>query len=589
MVNYDKALKPGTVLRGAEYVYRIDRVLGQGTFGITYLAFASVTVEGKLGKMKVDAPFAVKEFFMRDINEREGSEVSLGSKGGLFANYRHKFDREARTLGQLKHDGIVEVVEMFEANGTSYYSMEYCSGGSLDQLISDKGCLTEDEALGYFAQIASALQFMHEHRMLHLDLKPGNVVMRDTGKAVLIDFGLSKQFDKNGVPEESTSIGGGTPGYAPIEQSNYREGGMLPVMMDVYALGATLYKMLSGTCPPVASEVMLGFPEQPLRIRGVSDKTIAAIRRAMEAKPADRYQSVAEFAKALLVGSVGGDEDTVVEPPEPPVPPVPPVPPTPPVPPVDVDDNNDGKHKGGRKKWVLSVAIVAVSIVIGAFVGIMLGWGDDPVDSVATIDYTEEPVQEPVGYTAEEQYNRAVECENNGDYSGAVEWYRLAADRGYAEAQCNLGWCYEKGQGVGQSWTEAARWYRLAADNGEKTAQCNLGWCYENGKGVAKDVYEAVKWYRKSATQGFARAQLNIGLCYHEGRGVATDYSEAAKWLRKAANQGNSLAQAWMGYCYENGHGVAASTSDAVEWYRKAAEQGESFAKDRLDALGYSY
>ena len=128
--------------------------------------------------------------------------------------------------------------------------------------------------------------------MLHLDLKPGNVMLRTDGEAVLIDFGLSKQFNDKDEPESSTTIGGGTPGYAPLEQANYREdSGKLPVTMDIYALGGTLYKMLTGKRPPVASDVLIEFPEQPLRDYKVSNNVITAIRRAMESKPHDRYQS----------------------------------------------------------------------------------------------------------------------------------------------------------------------------------------------------------------------------------------------------------------------------------------------------------
>ena len=239
---------------------------------------------------------------MSDINGREGSSVTTGGSGELFDRYRHKFAREASNLAKLKHRGIVKVIETFEANGTSYYAMEYCGGGSLDALIANRGGLPEGDALRYFRQIAEALSYMHSQRMLHLDLKPGNVMLRTDGEAVLIDFGLSKQFNDKGEPESSTTIGGGTPGYAPIEQANYREdsGGKLPVTMDVYALGGTLYKMLTGERPPVASDVMNNeLPEQPLRDHGVSDDVIAAIHRAMQPKSRDRYQTVAAFAAAL--------------------------------------------------------------------------------------------------------------------------------------------------------------------------------------------------------------------------------------------------------------------------------------------------
>ena len=356
----DKCLRLGTVLHGKKNSYRIERVLGQGTFGITYLAYTTVTVEGDLGKLQTEIQVAVKEFFMSDINGREGSTVTTGGSSELFGKYRHKFAREASNLAKLKHRGIVKVIETFEANGTSYYAMEYCGGGSLDSRIKSRGSLPEEEALRYFAQIAEALQYMHSRRMLHLDLKPGNVMLRN-GEAVLIDFGLSKQFNDNGEPESSTTIGGGTPGYAPIEQANYKEdsGGKLPVAMDIYALGGTLYKMLTGERPPVASDVLMHFPEEPLRAHNVSDSTIAALHHAMQPKPTDRYPTVAAFAAAI------GSEATELQPnPEPDqLPdPVPSQPNPNPVP--------QAEPKAQRRKWLPWVVGVAVAAV--AFVAVML-------------------------------------------------------------------------------------------------------------------------------------------------------------------------------------------------------------------------
>ena len=417
MNKYDKALLPGTVLRGKKNSYRIDRVLGQGTFGITYLAYTTVTVEGDLGKLQGEMQVAIKEFFMSDINGREGSSVTTGGSGELFDRYRHKFAREASNLAKLKHRGIVKVIETFEANGTSYYAMEYCGGGSLDALIANRGGLPEGDALRYFGQIAEALSYMHSQRMLHLDLKPGNVMLRTDGEAVLIDFGLSKQFNDKGEPESSTTIGGGTPGYAPIEQANYREdsGGKLPVTMDVYALGGTLYKMLTGERPPVASDVLIEFPEQPLRDHGVSDNVIAAIRRAMEAKPHDRYQTVAAFAAALDCASEATeaadreDEPEVVLVDDERQPVAEPRPYTPASAPArahqEQQQNEYPEPEQPRRKWLPWVVGVAVAAV--AFVAVMLlQRGDEPQPSIEvpeglitavasdTVSADEQPVQQ---------------------------------------------------------------------------------------------------------------------------------------------------------------------------------------------------
>lgn len=294
------SLSVGFLLQGKSYVYKIEKVLGQGTFGITYLARTRVKLSGALGEIETELRVAVKEFFMKDINGRCDSTVTCSSSGDVYADYRHKFAREATNLSQMKHPHIVKVLELFEANNTYYYSMEYCEGGTLDALIERNHGLEVQAALSYFRQIADALSFMHENRMLHLDLKPSNIMLRGNGEAVLIDFGLSKQYTASGDPESSTRVGSGTPGYAPLEQANYREGKDFPVTMDVYALGATLFKMLSGIRPLEASELLNeGFPVYELQQKGVCDELITCISTAMSPIRKSRYPSVRAFLQAL--------------------------------------------------------------------------------------------------------------------------------------------------------------------------------------------------------------------------------------------------------------------------------------------------
>jgi hypothetical protein len=122
-------------------------------------------------------------------------------------------------------------------------------------------------------------------------------------------------------------------------------------------------------------------------------------------------------------------------------------------------------------------------------------------------------------------------------YEEAAKWMRKAAEKGHGGAQANLGFCYEKGQGVAQDYEEAVKWYRKAAEQGYAWAQVDLGFCYDQGQGVAQDCEEAAKWYRLAAEQGNVAAQFNLGLAYEQGRGLAQDYEEAAKWYRKAAEQ----------------------------------------------------
>ena len=295
-------LPEGYILRGTDHSYRIDGILGQGSFGITYFATTKAYVEGGLGRIETGIKVAVKEFFMQELCSRESDgRVLRQSEGSLVGEYARRFRTEAENLSRLSHPGIVKVLEVFETNGTCYYSMEYFDGGSLEAYVKRVGGLPEGEACGCIRQISQALAYMHSMKMLHLDLKPRNVVCSSDGsRLALIDFGLSKQYKADGLPEASTSIGLGTPGYAPLEQSGAdREKDFAPTL-DVYALGATYYKLLTGETPPDASSVLnYGLPKDKLIRRGVSESSVTAIERAMAPRKLDRLRNVGEFEDLL--------------------------------------------------------------------------------------------------------------------------------------------------------------------------------------------------------------------------------------------------------------------------------------------------
>lgn len=294
-------LKIGTTLHNGKYT--IVKLLGQGSFGITYLATTKLTMMGKLGQMDTTVYVAIKEFFMSEMNSRskDGSSIE-GSNGSLFSNYRQKFRKEAENLSHLDYPNIVKVLEVFDENNTTYYVMQYIDGESLDDFILRNNGISENKAISILKDIGGAIQYMHSHKMLHLDLKPKNVMLDKEGNSFLIDFGLSKQYSDNGEPESSTTIGAGTPGYAPIEQANYKQDGSFPTTLDVYALGATFFKMLSGNKPQHASEVLEeGLDIVALTKKGVSRSTINAVTKAMAPIKKNRYQTITDFLSALNI------------------------------------------------------------------------------------------------------------------------------------------------------------------------------------------------------------------------------------------------------------------------------------------------
>ena len=139
--------------------------------------------------------------------------------------------------------------------------------------------------------------------------------------------------------------------------------------------------------------------------------------------------------------------------------------------------------------------------------------------------------------SAEECFDRGLQYDDAGNHVNALEWYRKAADQGYAVAQVILGWHYHTGEGVPQDDAEAARWYRLAADQGDAVAQQSLGCAYREGNGVPQDDAESVRWFRLAAEQGRADAQHDLACSYRDGNGVPQDYVQAHMWYSLSASQ----------------------------------------------------
>ena len=288
----NQKLQPDSTLQGGKY--RIVRSLGQGGFGITYLAIQS----------GLERKVAVKEFFMKDFCWRDSAtrQVMLSTEGHreLVSRYHAKFLKEARRTAQFVHPHIVRIIDVFQENYTAYYVMEFAGRGSLQDKVEREGALPEAEATRYILQVASALDYVHRQKVNHLDVKPGNIMLNDQDEAVLIDFGLAKQYEASTGGQTSTTPIGYSHGYAPSEQ--YRDGGVSKFSpeTDIYSLGATFFFLLTGQRPPSASDVIEdGVPVDVLKSKRVSPRAIAAICRAMKERRKDRYRQVRDFMEAL--------------------------------------------------------------------------------------------------------------------------------------------------------------------------------------------------------------------------------------------------------------------------------------------------
>ena len=282
-------LREGSELQNGKY--RILRVLGQGGFGITYLAEHTM----------LDKMVAIKEFFPKEYCDRDEntSHLTIGTKNSIeiVEMLKGKFIKEAKNISKLRHPNIITIHDIFQENDTAYYVMEYVEGLSLSQMVREYGALSEAKAIGYIKKVADAVGYMHSLSMNHLDLKPANIMVRSMDdEPILIDFGLSKQYDASGGQTSTTPIGI-SHGFAPIEQ--YRPGGVATFtpQTDIYALGATLFNLISGSVPPHYSEILEdGLPELP---SAVSKKCIDAIKHAMEVRKNRRPDTVLDFMSEL--------------------------------------------------------------------------------------------------------------------------------------------------------------------------------------------------------------------------------------------------------------------------------------------------
>ena len=314
---YEFPLPIGTVIEGGDmtdgrvgehYQYHIEEVLGQGGFGITYKVWAII----RYGQIEMKAWFAIKEHFVRGRCHRASDgktvEYSIEAREDVEDSLKD-FIKEGRLLheichvknpGDPKNEGwrhVVPVNEVIETNNTAYFVMQYLDGGS----IKAKAPMGEEQALSYMRPICQAVAYIHRHGILHMDIKPENIVMRRDLKTqyeepVLIDFGVSLHFDRKGNLTTTHTSFGRTDGYSPIEQ--YGAVTDFQPKIDVYALGATLFYLLTGTVPPM-SLILERAQLESMLPENLSQRTRAALLHAMTKEPSRRTPSASRFIEEL--------------------------------------------------------------------------------------------------------------------------------------------------------------------------------------------------------------------------------------------------------------------------------------------------
>ena len=305
------ALTAGTNLQNGKYI--LEKKIGSGGFGITYKGVWKIEVHTPLGATTVDYQIAVKEFFFEEYCSRdtETGHVIVNTEKGreLFDKFKEKLKKEAAILLKLEHPNIVNVSEVFEENNTAYMVMEYVDGKNLKDLIGKGNRYNLEDALKIIKQVGSALHYIHSHNIIHLDIKPANILIDENGNAKLIDFGIAKQYSDANPETQAVTVATFSKGYSPIEQYAVNRKEKYGPHTDVYALGATCYHCLTGEVPIESAARLEEELIPPSRLNPQIPIHVEwAIQKAMELKYKNRFASIADFIEALDVGQAVSQE-----------------------------------------------------------------------------------------------------------------------------------------------------------------------------------------------------------------------------------------------------------------------------------------
>ncbi len=283
-------LTSGTLLTDK---YIIGNVLGQGGFGITYLAY----------DLSLRLKLAIKEFFPQGMVTRLSNRYEVTAySGNLREQYEFGMERflnEAQTLARFaEHPNIVTVRDFFKANGTAYMVMQYVKGFTLEEYLKrEGGRIPFQKALNIMMPIMDALREVHGEGYMHRDISPDNVFIDTKGRVILIDFGAARQDMREKSKSLSVIL---KPGYAPEEQ--YRSKGRQGPWTDVYAVAATIYRAITGEIPPESMDRMVDDCVELPSVKGINidDKQEKVLMKAMSVMGANRYQDIEGFQQAFL-------------------------------------------------------------------------------------------------------------------------------------------------------------------------------------------------------------------------------------------------------------------------------------------------
>lgn len=539
------ALKTGQKL----HWYEIRDILGQGGFGITYLA----------QDLNLGHEVAIKEYLPVDLSIRTKSGTVSPVSDEHHERYYWGLERfldEARTLGQFKHPNIVQVRNVFEANNTAYMVMEYELGETFQEILNRRKTVSEQDLKTIIFPIVDGMKVVHAAGFIHRDIKPANIFLRVDGDPVLLDFGSARTSLGQG-DQSLTSIF--SRGYAPIEQYNTSEETQ-GAWTDIYSMGATMYRSISGISPTDAVDRSAAIAQidcdtyvsiTEIAGDGYSEDFLLAVDYALKFRQQDRPQTMSDWSATF-------DRR-------------------------DISSRNHFTNDTSLiEKQIAAAELGDISAQSKLAFMYAKGINAEKDEAIAIRWYLEAANNNHIN----SQYNLAlIYAKGRGvkqDYHQAIKWYQLAAEQGDESSQYALGMMYSKGVGTEKDNGLAYLWFLKAAKQENTNAEFKVAEMLHKGIGIEEDLNAAFEWYGKASVKDHTLAQMKLAYMYGKGHGIKRNDTEAFLWFRKAAEQGHPKAQYNLGVIYAKGRGITKDMGEAKKWYSLAAAQGDEHAEKAL-------
>ena len=554
----NEALPLRTVLNGK---YLLGKPLGRGGFGITYIAY----------EKNLQIRVAIKEFFPWSTVKRDKDNslmpVSWKEDSEFFETDKKKVLDEARRMAQLMDlPGVVFVRDFFEENNTAYIVMEYLDGMTLSKYLSSpEGSISPEWVLKAMKPVLASLAKVHKAGIIHRDISPDNMILTSNNTIKLIDFGAARNYSESRKESLSVIL---KRGYAPIEQ--YSSRGNQGPWTDIYALCATMYKMMTGSAPLESTDRIINDEIKSIRGMEISlaPKLEKAVMKGLSINYKDRFSNIYELYTALY-GKLTAEVISAKEA-------------------YDTARELYDEKRYEEATPYLKVAADAANSIAMYMLGDIYSSSED-----ASVNYSKaiKWLKKAIDAGSVSAINKLGDIYRNGnrtfqDYDRALELYNMAANRNNSKAMNNLGDMYRYGYGVTQNYDRAIEWYQKAADANLPEALKNLGDMYRYGQGFPKDNYDALSWYKKAAENGSIEAMICLGDMYYH----TDEYRwglKAAEWYLQAANCSNTYAMYQLGTIYRSGmDGLESNFNYAMYWLTKAAEAGNI---DSMCDLGWIY